>query len=203
MAKMAGVSSAVVRQAYGYLRRAGFAVTHRGKGTFITERKITFEIIQKLNSYEEAIKRGVKVKTEVLDFKESTDVPHDVRKNLKITENEAVISLTRLRSFDKVKMFYWTSYLPSSLCRSLLDEDFSKVSLYEILKKKLNINIARAERWAEVTRADSFKSELFGISELDPLLYVESITYTDTGITIDFHKGWYRADCGRLYFEVR
>jgi len=203
MAKIAGVSSAVVRQAYSYLRRAGFAITHRGKGTFVAERKITFEIVQKLDSYEEAVKRGVRVETEVLDFKEITDVPHDVRKNLKITENEAVISLTRLRSFDKIKMFYWTSYLPSSLCRSLLDENFSQVPLFETLKKKLNINVARSERWAEVTRADSFKSELFGISELEPLLYVESITYTDMGITIDYHKGWYRADCGRLYFEVR
>ena len=80
IASLAGVSTVVIRQAYICLRRAGLVVTQRGKGTFISNVKPTFEFVQKLvSSYEEALLKGEKITTEVIELKEVLEVNHDIK----------------------------------------------------------------------------------------------------------------------------
>lgn len=204
MASLAEVSTIVVRQAYAYLRRAGLVVTQQGKGTFVSERKSIFEFVQTLaSSYEEGVKKGKKVNTVVLELKEISKISADIKNKLELSENDRLIMITRLRSINDIKMFLWTSYLPASICKPLLEEDFTKVSLYEVLREKLNIKISRAERCVEVIKADSYKAELLGISELESIFFIESIAYSEEDMPVEYYQGWYSADYTKFYFEVR
>lgn len=204
MATRAGVSTVVVRQAYSRLRKESLISTQRGKGTFVSNTKPTFEFVQKLvSSYEEAIIKGQKISTEVIELKEIFKFNNDIKYKLKLSEGDHLIMITRLRSINDVKMFFWTSYLPASICKSLLQEDFTKESLYKILKKKYNLEISRAERYIEVVKADSYKAEILSIPEFEPLFFIESISYTSKNEPIEYYHGWYITNNTKFYFEVR
>lgn len=204
IASLAGVSTVVIRQAYICLRRAGLVVTQRGKGTFISNVKPTFEFVQKLvSSYEEALLKGEKITTEVIELKEVLEVNHDIKYKLKLSESDHLIMITRLRSINDIKMFLWTSYLPASICKPLLEEDFTKESLYKVLRKKFNIKIFKAERYIEVIKADSYKAEMLNIPEFNPIFFIESISYTKENLPVEYYQGWYATDYTKLYFEIR
>jgi len=204
MVSLLNVSSAVVRQAYDYLRRAGLIVTQQGKGSFIAEKNPTFEFIQTIgSSYEEAKEKGEEIITEVIELKEIYKFNDYIKKKLKLKKNDHLITLTRLRSIRNIKMFFWTSYLPASMCKSLLKEDFTKVSLYEILEKNLKFNIIKAERYVEVIKADSKKAEILGIQELEPLFFIESTAYIKGDYPIEYYQGWYDTKYTKFYFEIK
>ena len=203
LAKLANVSTAVVRQTYNYLRRAGLIYTQQGKGTFVSRPKVTIDIIQSFDSFDEAKRRGMKVETEVVEISITKDVREDIKRKLKVDKESYIIKLIRLRKFDDIKMFYWTSYLPYPLCKEIITEDLTKISLFDAIRKKLKIKFSKAERWVQIVRADSFQSSIFGITELDPLFFIESITYTEENQPIEYYEGLFRADFGRIYFEVK
>ena len=204
MAALAGVSVVVVRQAYEFLRRAGLAVTQQGKGTSIVQKENSFEFVQKLvSSYDEGVRKGGEVYTEVLELKEVFKNINYIRNILKIPDSDHLLMITRLRSINNIKMFLWTSYLPASKCKSLINEDFSKLSLYRTLQQKLGIKILRAERSIEVIISDYHQAELLGIPELKPIFYIESIAYSENNLPIEYYQGWYPTDHVKFYFELR
>jgi GntR family transcriptional regulator len=203
MASSADVSTAVVRQAYSYLRRAGLVITQQGKGSFVAEKKPTMEFVQKRgSSYEEAVEKGSHVETKVLEFEEIAEISPDLKVTLELSPDDSLLKLTRLRTINAIKMFLWTSYLPFKVCRSLLSEDFSTASLYKTLKQKLNINVVKAKRWVNIVKAEPYQAELLDILELEPLFCIENIAYTETGIPIEYYKGWYRSEYTKFYFEL-
>jgi GntR family transcriptional regulator len=203
MASFANVSTAVVRQAYSYLRRAGLVVTQQGKGSFVAEKKLTMEFVQKRgSSYEEAVEKGAHVETHVLEFEEISTIPPDLKAKLELFPDDSLLKLTRLRLINEIKTFLWTSYLPFKICQPLLNEDFSTASLYKTLKRKLHINVVKAKRWVNIVKAEPYQAELLGVLELEPLFCIENIAYTDTGSPIEYYKGWYRSEYTKFYFEV-
>lgn len=204
MKSLTGVSSVVIRQAYEYLRRAGLVVTQQGKGTFVAESKQSFEFIQKLgSSFEEAKAKREKVTTTVIELKEVFEFNTNIKHKLKLSKNDHIIMITRLRSIRNIKMFFWTSYLPASICKPLLEEDFTKVSLYQVLEEKLNLKILRAERFVEVVKADFQKAEILNIPELEPLFFIESIAYTKDNLPVEYYQGWYDTNYTKFYFEIK
>ncbi|OFW64313.1 MAG: hypothetical protein A2Z35_01075 [Actinobacteria bacterium RBG_19FT_COMBO_36_27] len=204
MQSLLGVSTIVIRQSYEFLRRAGLIVTQQGKGSFVTEKNPSFEFIQKIgSSFKEAKEKGEKITTSVLELKEINEVDNYVKEKLKLGQNDTLIKITRLRAIREIKMFYWTSYLPASTCRLILTQDLVNESLYQILKEKLGLNIIKAERFVEVVKADSRKAEILDIPELEPLFFIESLSYTENNSPIEYYQGWYDTRYTKFYFEIK
>ena len=94
------VSRTVVRQALADLEREGLVLKIKGKGTFVTGRKMDTSFIQDtLGFYESTVKAGHVVESRILKLK-SEPCSVDTARVLEIGVGEPVVQFDRVRSVD-------------------------------------------------------------------------------------------------------
>ena len=118
LGKSFGVSRTVVRQALNEMTYDGLVVRQKGKGTFVTQPKISSRsLVQSLEGfYGEMAERGVPVLTQVL---EQTLEPadSDIAANLELEAMAPVVKLVRLRFVEEEPIVLVESHLPYEMCR--------------------------------------------------------------------------------------
>ena len=84
----------------------------------------------------------------------------------------------------------------------LIDEDLEQNSLYDTLKTKYNIEIAHINRQIHATVADPYLSDLLGIMENAPLLYITTVAYNQNDIPFEYSLASYRADMYKMNVDL-
>lgn len=195
-----GISRITVRQAITELVQEGWLYRIKSKGTFVAQKKIQQDFIQKLETYEEQMKRlGVVPHTEVMEFR-VVYAPHVVAEKLKIEEKSEVIYLYRKRFADDIPIVLVETYLPLADCEFILDRDMQKESLYKNLGKTENTRIHCVKRVVEAVEACSNDVKLLNIKKGKPIQKFETIGYNVFGKPIEYSVARYRGDYNR--FEV-
>lgn len=164
--------------------------------------KIAGDFIQKIQTYNQEMQYyGLKPKTKLLSISE-IDVFAEVMEKLKLTEKDKVICLERLRYADDKPIVYVKTFIPVKLCKGLIDEDLEQNSLYDTLKTKYNIEIAHINRQIHATVADPYLSDLLGIMENAPLLYITTVAYNQNDIPFEYSLASYRADMYKMNVDL-
>ncbi|MBL8134026.1 MAG: GntR family transcriptional regulator, partial [Anaerolineae bacterium] len=141
LCEMFNVSRTVIRQALQDLTHEGLITRRKGKGSFVAERKIREQLVQKLTGfYQDMIEQGLRPVTQVLSQHVIPAVP-EVAGHLGIQPDTPVIEIVRLRSVDGVPNVLVTTYLPYSLCPQMVDDDLSNQSLYARLETRYGLSI--------------------------------------------------------------
>ena len=196
------VSRPTVRQAFLELVHEGYLNRIKSKGTFVTRPKIAGDFIQKIQTYNQEMQYyGLKPKTKLLSISE-IDVFAEVMEKMKLTEKDKVICLERLRYADDKPIVYVKTFIPVKLCKGLIDEDLEQNSLYDTLKTKYNIEIAHINRQIHATVADPYLSDLLGIMENAPLLYITTVAYNQNDIPFEYSLASYRADMYKMNVDL-
>lgn len=194
------ISRTTVRQAITELVQEGWMYRVKSKGTFIAQKKIQQDFMQKLETYEEQMKRlGVVPKTEILEFR-VVYAPHIVAEKLQIPEKSEVIYLYRKRFADEVPIVLVETYLPMADCEFIIDEDMQTESLYKKLGKTENTRIYCVKRIVEAVEASSNDVKLLSIKKGKPVQKFETVGYNVFGKPIEYSIARYRGDYNR--FEV-
>jgi GntR family transcriptional regulator len=195
-----GVSRTVVRQALGDLENEGVIVRRKGRGTFVASHKRAERLVQSLTGlYEDVTSRGQRLTSRVLRLEREAAPPH-VAKILQLGAATDVIVLERLRFVDDEPWVVTTTYMPDDVAAPLLDFDLSERSLYGVLEDELGVQLDRAYRTVEVTRASRVLAEHLGVDEDAPILLLKSTTFAPDGKPIEYFVAWHRGDRSR--FEV-
>ena len=135
LSDMFDISRTTVRQAIAEMVQEGWLYRVKSKGTFVSQPKINQDFIQKLESYNDQIRRtGRTPHTEVLDFKVIQATP-EVADRLKIQPEDKVIYLQRKRYADDDPIVVLKTYLPYERCSFVMEHDFEKESLYSVLSR--------------------------------------------------------------------
>lgn len=194
------ISRTTVRQAITELVQEGWMYRVKSKGTFIAQKKIQQDFMQKLETYEEQMKRlGVVPKTEILEFR-VVYAPHIVAEKLQIPEKSEAIYLYRKRFADEVPIVLVETYLPMADCEFIIDEDMQTESLYKKLGKTENTRIYCVKRIVEAVEASSNDVKLLNIKKGKPVQKFETVGYNVFGKPIEYSIARYRGDYNR--FEV-
>jgi GntR family transcriptional regulator len=195
------VSRTVVRQALNSLTSSGMATTLKGKGSFVTQPKMAWKLMQSLSGfYEDAIARGQKVNTHVLEL-DTVPANEEIAQILHISEGDPVIKLHRLRFLDGEPVVVVTTYIPHSLCPELLLEDFTDQSLYRVLLEKFNLVVADGIRTIESINASQPLAKLLEINNGAAVSVLKSVGYLSNGVPLEYFISWHRGDRSR--FQVR
>jgi GntR family transcriptional regulator len=196
-----GVSRTVVRQALKDMSYAGLIRREKGRGTFVSEPKISSRsLVQSLDGfYEDMAAKGYSTITRVL---EQGIIPANpkVAGYLKLKPMTPVIRIVRLRFIEDDPIVLVTSYLPYELCREVVDADLTRQSLYAYLEHQCGLTIGRGRRSIDAVSANESESELLGIDVGSPLLLIDSISYLNDGTPVEYFHGLFRGD--RLRFEA-
>lgn len=201
LCRIFGVSRTVVRQALNEMAFAGLVVREKGRGTFVSEPKISSRsLVHSLAGfYQDMVERGQTPVDEVL---EQSMIPASkkVAAYLKLEPMTPVIKLTRLRFLQDEPTVLVTSFLPYELCRELVNADLSHQSLYAFLEEECGLSIARGRRKIDAVAANDYEAGLFQVEKGSPLLMLDSVSYLDDGTPLEYFHGLFRGD--RMRFDV-
>ena len=194
------VSRTVVRQALKELENEKLLRRHKGRGTFVSEPKISGRLVQTLIGFhDDMLAQGLSPKTRVI---EQIIVPasEPVAEHLGVPPHSKVLLIERVRSVNGNPIVLVRTYLPYLLCRELEHYDLNDKSLYEAMARVCGLEISHGRRMLEAVSASKGDAQHLDVSEGDPLLYLRSITYLENGRPVEYYEAKHRGD--RTILEV-
>ncbi len=196
------ISRTTVRQAITELVQEGWLYRVKSKGTFIARQKIKQDFLQRLETFREQMKRiGLEPSTEVLDFKVAK-ASYEVAENLRIEEGEQVIYLFRRRFGDGEPVVTVETYLPYDKCAFIKDQDFEKVSLYDVLSAREETRIFSAKRLVEAVEANNSDVQYLHVRKGSPIQLVHTVSVNKADTALEYSIARYRGDASSFQLYV-
>jgi GntR family transcriptional regulator len=197
----AGVSRTVVRQALAELERKGLVSKQNGKRSTVAFPRYEGGLMQSLRGfYEDAVAGGRKPATRVLDMR-VVPANDEVAEALHLKPESPVTLLNRLRCLDNEPEVLVVTYVPESLCPSLVNEDLSDQSLYELLARVYGLRATQGFRTIEAIALDKMDAKLLQVPPGSPALLMKSVGLLSDGRPLEYFVAKHRGD--RAKFEVR
>lgn len=187
------VSRMTVRQALTEMIREGILYTQVGKGTYISDSKIKQELQTLTGFSQDMATRGAMVSAQVLDARV---IPATLTfaAIFGVPMNTELVLLSRLRLSDGIPLAIEEAYIRYQVCPGILEWDFSKESLYNILATRYNTILVRAEQTMEASLALPKEAELLQITPPSPVLRLERLSYNEQNMLVEYVKSTYRGD---------
>ncbi len=195
------ISRMTVRQAINNLVSEGYLKRQKGRGTFVSKKKVEQELQGMTSFTEDMLSRGMTPSSALLSFQ---IIPADqkIAANLKTTENASVYKLKRIRLADGAPMALETAYIPVEIVPGLTEEN-SNLSLYQYIEENLSLSISEAKQEIEASIANNLDAEALAITEGDPILLIERISYLENGTPFELVKSTFRADRYRFVHTMK
>jgi GntR family transcriptional regulator len=195
------VSRMTARQALHGLKINGYAVSQKGRGTFVTRPKLEKNIMH-LRGFTEDMKHlGMEPSSKLL-VQTVVNATAELAEKLKVEAEETVMRLRRLRLADGIPMALEDSYIPLRQFHGLEKISFLKRSLYSVLRENFGVRIAYADEVIEALPATREESELLTIPKKSSILSISRIIMTTEEVPIEFACSRYRGDRYRASIRI-
>ena len=193
LSKLNHISQMTARHAITELCNEGLLYRIKGKGTFVTKRKLERDL-GRLTYFPKKIgKRGSDITTTVF-HSEIIPVSKEIAQALEIAEHDPVIVISRFRKMDDTPFYIETSYVPYNMCPELIHDNLHAHSLHFILEKTFGFTIDQATVSIEAVAADKHQSTLLELKKNTPLLKMSQVTYLMEGRPIQYLEAVSRSD---------
>ncbi len=182
-----------VRHAIEKLKKDGFLYTIKGKGTFVANTKITYNVSEKTRFSTSILEAGLSPDARLVDsYKISAG--RELSRKLNIKSSDKVVVLEIVRFANKIPFCYTTSFLSSNRFSNIQNHIEGNFSLYDLLKKHYDVEVTRISSVFEVTMPESPDMETLQISPQIPLLIVKSIAKDQNGEIVEYCITKFRGD---------
>lgn len=202
LAERFGVSRLTANKAVKELERAGFVYTQTGKGTFI--RSAMVQQLEHLTGFSEDMRaRGQSAASRVLSAGVIA-APEAVAHKLNLPPGARVIALQRVRMADNAPMALEMTHVIASLCPDILDQhDFSRESLYQVLRRDYGVTLQHAEQTIEARPATREEAGLLGVSSGAAILQMTRVAFTENNRPFEYVQSAYRGDRYKFHVVLR
>lgn len=190
-----GISRMTARQAITDLVNEGIFYREQGKGTFVSNRKITQQLIHLTGFTEDIRARGQLPSTKVLSA-EMSPADDATAEKLRIETGTLIFRLQRLRLADEEPLAIEVSQIHFKGCERLLEEDLEHNSLYRVLESKFGIMLMEADQELEAGLVGNDEAQILNIAPGSPVLFTRRTTYTERNQPIEYARAMY---CGHKY----
>src|SRR5574341_189030 len=201
LSRIHGLSRMTVRRALDRLVAAGSLYRVDGKGTFVSEPKVSFRALSLAGLREQALQMGYSASSKLLSI-EKVLVSEKIANVLAIAPDAPAFLIERILFADNVPLALNRSYIPCAFCPTLMEEDLANNSLYAILKSNYDIHISRATETLESALATSRESLLLNVHPGDPMLLLRITVFDAENHAIEYVKVVFRGDRVQLHLNV-
>lgn len=202
LCRLYGVSRTVVRHALQNLEHSGRIYRVKGKGTFVSGRDVEEIFVQKRSSFSADMKKqGHTTKTRVISQK-AVHANNRTASQLNIPMDSTIILIERVWEVDGIKAAYEITYLKEEHCSSILNADVSEGSIYSFLTKDCGLDIVSESQTVTVSKAQGIVSKYLEIPVETPVIIIESTSYLNNEIPVEFRRVFHRGDKSRLHVEL-
>jgi GntR family transcriptional regulator len=189
------VNRNTLRQAIAELTKNGLLTKKKGQGTFVTalEPSTLKHQLNRISSFSKELSAaGIQEHTSLIG--KGIEKPSKrTAKALTITPEIDVIAIRRLRTGDDLPLIYEETYLPVDLYAGILKMDLTG-SLYEIFTNSFNTVLARCEQTITAVNLNGEIARSLKLKKGAAALYMESVTYNDHNMPVEFLCGYFRGD---------
>ena len=190
------VSRTTVRKAIQNLVERGLVEVRRGKGTFVTQPKITQELTELTGFVEDMQALGRTPTARLLD-KRIVAADEAVAHHLALAPGTLVVRLRRVRLADGVAMSLDETYLPRDLGEKIA-EDLEAEPVFTLLEDKYGTLLVEAEYKLEAAAADPVSAQALQIPPGSPIFLIERSSYATGNRSVDYERLHYRGDLIRF-----
>lgn len=189
-------SRMTIKKAINLLIMEGLLFSKRGAGTLVLDSSFGQQDTSPVNEYFglSNLMRQQKrhLTSQVLTFE--TVLPTEkIQQMLKISPQEPVYHIIRLRILDDAPYVLEHSYMPvqnvPALSTTILEN-----SIYDYLQNDLNLLIGGAYRTLQAAKPDALDEKYLHCQKDDPVLEVKQVIYLDSGLPIDYSRSRSRYD---------
>jgi GntR family transcriptional regulator len=199
-AKQYDISPMTVRQALNGLALNGYVYRMRGLGTYIAPPHMEHSL-DKLVSFSEDMRAHGFTPSSVIILFQIEPAPEKVANRLKISPEDEVLRIKRLRFANQRPVSVHDAYLLGDL--PITRAELKEVgSLYKVLESK-NIHISGGVDEIESIPADQELSELLGVDVGSPLVQLTRLAEGLSGNPIELVIGAYRSDFYRYTIRLK
>jgi GntR family transcriptional regulator len=197
-----GVSKNTVLQAIQALVNKKLVFRARGKGTYVTNPKITQSITLMLSFSSEMVGLNGSLKNRSIESKQMPALPA-IARHLGIAESAPIYHIQILREAQGNPIALQTSFLPSDLCPGLIDTPFEEGSLFRTLQHRYGIQIDTVRETFHAVKSDAYEAKLLEIRIGDPLVLLERISSNKGGRVIELVRTLLRGDRCKFDIELK
>lgn len=195
------VSRTTVRQAISELVKEGYIYKKLGKGTFVSSKKYN-QNLQSFYSFTEEMKKiGKAPSSKVLNF-EILTANKDIAKNMKISQDELVYKIIRLRLADGEPMMLETTYVPYNLFPGITKEELNKKALYDIYSDTFNERVEYAEESFIPVLIQKDEAKTLQIEAGSPSLKITRYAYNKYNKVIEYTVSTVRGDKFKYHLKL-
>jgi GntR family transcriptional regulator len=196
------VSRTVVRQALGELENEGLVLKVKGKGTYVTGRKLNTSFVQhSLGFYESMAQAGHQVRSRTLTLHTEQSGVAQARL-IEIPVGDEVVVFDRVRSVDDRPVQVVRTVLPARMFPGLAGMDMTDRSLYQVLAEEYGVRPATGHRAIDAIALSNEDAHHLRAPVGQPALRIESVTRSAEGVVFEYYVAIYRGDTFRFEFEV-
>jgi GntR family transcriptional regulator len=198
------VSRMTVTKALKELEQQGLVYTQTGKGTFVASRQKIDQTLETLTSFtEDMADQGKKVTSRVIKMGIEQAEEFEANK-LKVSPGTRLFVLERFRLADDEIISLECTFIPYALCPDIdKNYDFTKESLYKILRQKYFFNLSFAQQTVEARRPTEEETEKLQIDTTDPVLSFTRTTLNPLSKPVEFVKSVYLGDRYKLRIMLK
>lgn len=182
-----------VRQAIERLKNEGFVYTIKGKGTFVSNTKISYKVSRKTRFTTSILDVGLDPDAKLLDSYEIS-AGRELCRKLNIKSSDKVVVLEIARFVNKIPFCHTTSFLDSDRFPDIQNYIRGSFSLYELLKKHYDVEATRTSSSFEVSMPENPDMAILRISPKIPLLVVKSTAKDQNREVVEYCITKFRGD---------
>jgi GntR family transcriptional regulator len=185
LVSMTGLSRHTVRQALQELETEGRIERRHGKGTFVSERRISLSIACRLIGFwTDLAMKGYRVESRVL---EQSVIPaaENIAAALGIAPGSPVVYLKRFRRVNGQPFLIDWIYIPEAVCPGLDAVNMNDTSLLRVLEERYGLKIVRSQRKLHAVQADAESASQLQVEQGVPLFLLTDLSFAENGEAVE------------------